>query len=206
MAGGLLTAASFILVKPALALGPQCSSPYIQVQDGAPAATDPTNQYAIQSVNIGEPRQLPPPSPLLSCNGKRITAVLKVPTMDPGNTGTAAPPPNSIWTVRLTIPGSANSTGLEQNIFMSYDTSIIPAGAFDFGWQDSPGHDCNQCAGNVPPSCANTGTVAADGTITMSLDFSSTVTFGTCATTGGTNMTISPAQWTQGIQLTNIRE
>ena len=49
------------------------------------------------------------------------------------------------------------------------------------------------------------GSVAANGTITMTLDFSSAVTFGTCASTGGTDMTINPSQWTPGTQITNIQ-
>jgi hypothetical protein len=194
----LLMAIAIIgLVRQTYASGPQCSDPYVQVQGAAPAATDPTNQYAIQRVNIGEP--------FSSCFGKSIRVVLKVPTMDPGGSGTATPPPDSIWIVRMTIPGSANSTGQPQNIFLTYDTSQLPQGAFDYGWQDSPGHDCSQCALNVGGVCSNVGTVAPDGTITMDLNLNSTVSFGTCAATGGTNMTVSPSQWTQGTQLTGIQ-
>jgi hypothetical protein len=189
--------AGVFVVKQASAAGQQCAAPYVQVQGSAPSTNDPTNQYAIDRVNVGEP--------FSSCFGKNLVVVLKVPTMDPGNTGTAHAPPDSIWTVRFTIPGSANSTGQPQNIFMTYDTSQLPQGAFDYGWQDTPGHDCSQCALNVGGVCANNGTVAADGTITMILNLNSAVSFGGCAAMNPPTMTISPSQWTPGTQITNIQ-
>jgi PKD repeat protein len=174
-----------------------CTAPYVKVQGAAPAATDPTGQYSIERVNMGEP--------FTSCSAKTLTTLLKVNTMDPGNTGTAATPPESAWRVEIKIPGSANSTGQPQTIFVSYDSTINPAGAADYGWVDpATGSACNQClAGAVP--CQNSVTVAANGTITMNLDISAPLTFGTCASTGGSNMTINPAQWTPGTQLTNIK-
>ena len=177
--------------------GDHCTAPYVKVQNSAAAATDPTGQYSIQRVNIGEP--------FTSCSAKNITAVLKTNTQDPSGTGTAAPPPASIWRVLFQIPGSANSTGNPQTIFLSFDTTVNPAGAADFGWIDATTHTaCNQCLAGAA-ACANTVTVAPDGTITMTLDLSSPLTFGTCATTGGFNMTVDPSQWKPGTQLTNIQ-
>ena len=63
--------------------------------------------------------------PFISCIVKNLTAVMKVNTMDPSNTGTAAPPPVSTWEVYFRIPGSANSTGQPQTLFLEYDP---PAG------------------------------------------------------------------------------
>ena len=175
-----------------------CAAPYIKVQDAAPAATDPTGQFSIQHVNFGEP--------FINCNTKQLTAVLKVNTMDPSNTGNAAPPPVSTWEIYFKIPGSANSTGLPQTLFLEYDNTTIPAGAFLSGWIDpATGSDCSTLYLPNDPTNPVTGTVAPDGTITMNLNLSSTVTFATCAATGGTNMTISPSQWTPGTQITNIK-
>ena len=185
---------SFVLVGPANAGGPQCTSPYVQVQ-GAASSTfpDPTNQYSIESVSIGEP--------FLSCFSKGLTVVLKIPTMDPQNTGTAAPPPNAAWAVHFNIPGTANSTGAQQEVFVQYDTETIPTGAFNVGWFDGT-FNCTQCTPGLG-ACAVTGTVAPNGTITMNLNLSSLVTFGTCGT--GPTMTVSPAQWAAGVQLNSIQ-
>jgi PKD repeat protein len=178
--------------------GNSCTAPYLEVQGAAASASaDPTGQYSIQHVNVGEP--------FTSCSAKTLTTVLKVNTMDPAGTGQAAPPPDSTWRVQFDIPGSANSTGHAQTIFMAYDTTVNPAGATDYGWIDpATGSACNQCLAGVT-SCPNTATVAPDGTITMRLDVSSPLTFGTCASTGGSDMTINPAQWTPGTQLTKIK-
>src|SRR5438105_2189443 len=98
----LLSACALVLPSlNVLALGPQCTSPFVQVQDAAPAATDPAGTYAIERVNMGEP--------FVACSQKKLTVVMKVPTMDPGNTGTAHPPPDGIWRVLFKIPGTANS-------------------------------------------------------------------------------------------------
>src|ERR1041385_6392200 len=64
-----------LLLEQASAAGPQCTPPYVQVQDAAPAFfPDPTNQFSIQYVAIGEP--------FVNCTTKRLVIVLKVPTMD----------------------------------------------------------------------------------------------------------------------------
>jgi PKD repeat protein len=196
----LLLAVNFVFVGLATAAGPQCTSPYVQVQDGATTLfPDQTMQFTIERVNIGEA--------FVNCSTKRLTAILKVPTMDPGNTGTPHAPPNGSWSVYFNIPGSANSLGTPQQIFLQYDTTINPAGGFNYGWFDvaGGGFNCSQCTPGIG-ACAVTGTIAADGTITMNLNLSSTVTFGTCDPAGmAPSMSISPAQWTPGTQLTNIQ-
>ena len=186
-----------VSIEGTVATGNACEAPFLQVQGAAPASGDPTGQYSIQHVNMGEP--------FTSCTAKSLTTLMKVNTMDPADSGQPAPPPDSTWRVQFKIPGSANSTGQPQTIFVSYDTTVNPAGAADYGWIDPATNSaCNQClAGAVP--CQNTVTVAADGTITMSLDLSAPLTFGTCASTGGSDMTITPAQWTPGKALTEIK-
>ncbi len=175
-----------------------CQIPYLQVQGAAPATNDPTGQFSIQHVNMGEP--------FSTCLAKTLTAVMKVNTMSPGNTGTPVPPPVSTWEVYFRIPGSANSTGQPQTLFLEYDNTTLPEGEFIYGWVDpATGSDCGSIFLPGDPTNPAKGTVAADGTITMTFDVSSAVTFGTCAATGGTDMTITPAQWTPGMQITNIQ-
>lgn len=175
-----------------------CQVPYLQVQESAPAANDPTGQFSIQHVNMGEP--------FMSCNAKTLTAVLKVNTMDPSNTGTVVTPPVSTYQVNFQIPGSANSTGQPQTLFLKYDNTTLPEGEFFAGWIDpATGSDCSTIYAPGDPSNPVTGTVAPDGTIMMTINFGSPVTFGSCATTGGTDMTIGPLQWTPGIHISNIK-
>ena len=203
-AGGLLVAATFVFVGLGTAAGPQCTAPYVQVQDGAtPLVPDQTGQFTIQSVSIGEP--------FAGCSNKNLKVVMKMANMDPGNTGTAHAPPNGVWTVAFAIPGSANSLGTPQQLFLQYDTTFIPTGGFNYGWVDAPGatypggFNCSQCIPGLG-TCAATGTIAADGTITMNLNFGSTVSFGTCDTSSAApSMSISPSQWTPGTILSTIQ-
>jgi hypothetical protein len=112
----------------------------------------------------------------------------------------------STYEVYFKIPGSANSTGQPQTVFVEYDNTTEPQGGFTFGWIDpATSSDCGQLFTPIDPPNPLSGTVAPDGTITMNLDFSSQLTFGTCATTGGSNMTIDPAQWTTGLHIMNIK-
>jgi PKD repeat protein len=180
--------------------GARCAAPYIKVQDGAAvtgSVPDPTNQYAIERVNMGEP--------FVNCSSKALTIVLKVPTMDPSGSGQASAPPAGVWEVRFTVPGSANSTGQDQEVFVSYDTTNGP-GYFTFGWLDGTS-DCQSLDCALPPSvddfCWVSGTLAPDGTLTWTfdLDLMGAVEFPSCRGT----MTINPSQWIPGIQLTNIQ-
>ena len=175
-----------------------CQAPYRTVQNAAAATNDPTGQFSIQHVSLGEP--------FVDCNTKQLTAVMKVNTMDPGNTGVATPPPVSTWEIYFKIPGSANSTGQPQTLFLEYDNTTFPQGQFLAGWIDpATGSDCSTFY--LPGDTTNpvTGTVAPDGTITVNLNLTSSVTFLSCATTGGTDMTVTPGQWTAGINITNVK-
>src|SRR6202007_2173341 len=148
----------------------------------APASNDPAGTFAIQHVNMGEP--------FISCFSKGLTIEMKVPTMDPGSTGSPHPPPDGLWRVLFHIPGSANSFGTEQTLFVEFNSTLQPTGIFDYGWIDpATSNTCSQCSLNPTGVCADTGTIAPDGTITYNLDFSSTVSFGTCASSGGSTMT-----------------
>src|SRR5947209_5148742 len=88
--GIISCAAAAMVPSQTLASGPQCTSPYVQVQQGAtPLLPDPAGEFTIQSVSIGEP--------FAGCSNKTLTVVMKVNSMDPGNTGTAHAPPNGTW-------------------------------------------------------------------------------------------------------------
>ena len=194
LAIALLTAGVAVLTTgPASAAGPHCTPPYVQVQDAAPPpANDPANTFAIQRINMGEP--------FVSCTQKALTVIMKVPQM-------AQTPPDGIWRVLFKIPATANSQGQERTLFLEYNSTLRPNGLFDYGWVDPVTMGtCAQCALDLPTAvCPATGTVAADGTITMTLNLTSTVSFGTCAQSGGSTMTITPAQWTAGKQITEIQ-
>src|SRR5688500_12367238 len=67
--------------------GPHCSAPNVQVQGPAPAFfPDPTEQYAIEYIAIGEP--------FINCSTNKLRFVIKVPTMDPAGNNQVHPPPN----------------------------------------------------------------------------------------------------------------
>jgi PKD repeat protein len=175
-----------------------CQLPYLQVQGTTAAATDPTGQFSIQYLDMGEPFK--------GCTAKNLTAVLKVNTMDPSNTGTAVVPPVSTYEVYFKIPGSANSTGQPQTMFVEYDNTTLPQGGFFAGWVDpATGSDCSAIYAPGDPANPVSGTIAPDGTITMNLNFGNSPTFGTCAATGGTAMTVNAATWVPGLQITNIQ-
>jgi PKD repeat protein len=175
-----------------------CQLPYLQTQTAAAAANDPTGQFSIQYVNLGEP--------FTNCSAKNLTAIMKVNTMDPTNTGTAVVPPVSTYEVYFKIPGSANSTGQPQTLFIEYDNTTIPSGTFLAGWIDpATGADCSTIYTPGDPNNPASGTVAPDGTITMNLNFGTSPTFGTCAATGGTDMVVNAGQWFPGLQITNIQ-
>jgi hypothetical protein len=176
-----------------------CQLPYLQTQGAAVATNDPTGQFSIQYVNFGEP--------FTSCSAKNLTAIMKVNTLDPTNTGTTAVvPPVSTYEVYFKIPGSANSTGQPQTMFVEYDNTTVPSGTFLAGWIDpATGSDCTTIYAPGDPTNPVTGTIAPDGTITMNVNFGNSPTFGTCAATGGTNMTVNANQWVPGLNITNIQ-
>ena len=205
MAAGI---AAFSLGQ-AFAAGEYCTSPYLQVQEGAtPTLPDPTDQFRIESVHIGEP--------FINCSTKRLTAVLKIGTMDASGADTAVqPPPNGIWGVAFTIPPSAystipaNASTAPQQVFMQFDTTISPQGGFNLAWLDPiSGFVCSQCLPIAGQPCPVSGTVSPNGTITMHLNLTSTVTFGSCDQVddpAAFDMTIPAAKWTAGTLLSQIQ-
>src|SRR6202022_229248 len=104
------------------------------------------------------------------------------------------------------IPGSANSTGQPQTMFVEYDNTTVPSGTFLAGWIDpATGSDCSTIYAPGDPTNPVTGSIAPDGTITMNVNFGNSPTFGTCAATGGTNMTVNANRWVPGLNITNIQ-
>lgn len=164
--------------------GSACTAPYLTV-DGAGSAGDIPAQppqpvqgeLTIERVSIGEP--------FTNCNDKSVTFVMKVQTLDPSNTGTAAPPPNGEWQVLFQVP---DTNGVMRTIFVEANTQNepFPTAAtvnYDYGYRDtSPtggGLDSAQCGVPIPmiSSCPMSGSVAPDGTITMKLNVAGTLTF-----------------------------
>lgn len=196
VAASIMLCLALLLAPGAFAAGPHCTVPYLHVQDGASATLpDPTNQFSIEYVKMGEP--------FVSCTTKQLTAILKVPTMDPGGGGTAQPPPNASWTVEFVIPGSAVSTGVPKTIFIQYDTTIVPTGGFNWGFYDSV-NDINlsQCLPGLG-SCEVTGNVTSDGTITM--NFNLTAALALSDFNGNPVGSIGGSWWTPGTQISNIQ-
>ena len=153
-----------------LAAGPQCTAPYVQVQGlgTAPLGGDPTGTLQIQSVSIGEPFDG-------NCNGKSITLVMKVSTLDPANSGMVAAPYNQKWLIGFTVP---DTNSIPRTVVVEWNTQTVPTGAFGFGFVDtSTGQNINRTTNCAISACPVTGTVSPNGTITMKLDISSTFTF-----------------------------
>jgi PKD repeat protein len=150
--------------------GAQCTDPFLQVeaQGSAPVGGDTTGELQIQSVNVGEPFDG-------DCNEKSTTFVMKVSTMDPAHVGEVSPLPDTQWHMQFVIPGEANSTGQPLTIFVFYDTTLVPTGAFNYGFVDNNETTgiriyTPQCTELSPTeSCAATGRVSVDGTILLKL-------------------------------------
>jgi hypothetical protein len=165
----LIAIAVAFLVRQASAAGPQCTAPYVNVQGAGSAAT--VSELTIQNVNIGEPFDG-------NCFHKSITFVEKVVTLDPGNSGQVTPLYNGEWTVRFSVPDTA---GIPRTLFVVWQTTQVPTGTFSYGFVDTStaGQNVNRTFICVPPAttCPVTGTVAANGTITITLDTSAPLTF-----------------------------
>ena len=202
----LLVAISLSLIGLATASGPQCTAPYVNVSGGPGcAAFGSTRELTIQSIHIGEP--------LVSCSNKSLTVVIKVNTLDPQNSGMVTPLANAVWEAQFVVPASALSfpTGrpADQTISVSWDTEIIPTGAFNFGFVDNnpipvsivkPEFPyASQCTPGLG-TCAATGTVNTDGTITITLDMTSPLSFTDSMLVHRFDMSALPA----GTQLTSI--
>jgi hypothetical protein len=196
----------FLSTGQALALGPQCTSPYVQVQDGAAAFfPDPTNQYSIEYVSVGEARDaIPVPAggvgtniPALSCTGKRLIFQMKVPTMDPAMNGTVRVPPESAWRVNFLVPASkmqpTSPTEAHQDmtvwVIFTSDPRFSTTGIFAYGYFNSGGNGAT-----VSPQSVVTGNVGPDGTFTWAMNIGSTLSFPAAATGNGA-WTIDPSVW-----------
>jgi hypothetical protein len=171
--------------------GNACSAEFINVQGtGSAPSADATTEEQIQDINVGEP--------FINCTDHSITWVIKVNTLDPQHTGQVTPLPNTEWLAQFVVPASANTSGAPQTLFVSWDTETIPTGAFNYGFIDnSPtggGLYTSQCLEAPGQSCAATGTVNTDGTITIKLSYAGGLTF---APSSGSPFTVNLASGTQ---------
>lgn len=154
--------------------GSACAAPYVKVQCVGTAppttivnGTDFTGELQIQSVNVGEPFDG-------NCSDQSLTFTIKIPTMDPGNSGQVTPAPNTEWIAQFVVPAANNSSGSPQTLFVEWDTQTLPTGAFNYGFIDnSPtggGLYTASCLEVPGQTCAATGSVSADGIITITLN------------------------------------
>ena len=180
-----------------------CSLPYITVAGpGSPGnlPTDPTlGELSIERVGIGEP--------FTTCTDNSITFLMKVETLDPGNTGTAALPPNGEWQVLF---GVTDTQGRAQTVYVEMDTfNGLPE--FQYGRRDPSATggtlDSGQCTsqpGNPLITCpAITGSYAADGTIIIKLNVNAPLHFD--APTGATGVAFDWDPRNPGSKLTAIK-
>ncbi len=161
------------------AAGAWCTSPYIQVA-GQGVGVAETGEFQIQSLSIGEP--------FTDCSTRTLTVVIKVNTLDPGNTGRVTPPVNTEWEAEFYVPHNllTPDPGTDQVIFVSWDTETVPSGEFNYGFFDTNvtmigpiqtgARYTSQCSPISSP-CPATGTVTPDGTITINLDMTSPLSF-----------------------------
>jgi hypothetical protein len=163
-----------------------CALPYITVAGpGSPGnvPSDPTQgELSIEHVNIGEP--------FTTCTDNSITFLMKVATLDPGHTGTAAPPPNSEWQILF---GVTDTQGRAQTLYVEMDTfNGLPE--FQYGRRDPSATggtldsgECTAQPGNPLVTCpAITGSYSADGTIQIKLNVNAPLHF--TAPTGATGV------------------
>lgn len=157
--------------------GNACTFPYLQV---AGAGTDgtlqiPTNEQHIQYVTVGEP--------FLNCADNSLTFIMKVPTLDPANTGTPVLPPNTEYQI---VFGITDTLGAHRTIYVDMDTNCpgTPQNpAFTYGRRDPSAtggsFDQGECTEQFPANTCSkiTGSYSSDGTITIKLDVSSPLNF-----------------------------
>jgi PKD domain len=176
--------------------GNACSAEFINVQgQGSAPSADPTTEEQLQDINAGEP--------FINCTDHSITFVIKVNTLDPQKTGQVTPLPNTEWLAQFVVPASANTSGVAQTLFVSWDTETIPTGAFNYGFIDnSPtggGLYTAQCLEAPGQSCAATGTANTDGTITIKLSYAGGLTF---SPSTGSPFTVNLGP---GVQLSSVK-
>src|SRR5438132_8963204 len=151
--------------------GAWCTAPYVQVAGPDSSGGNPGGLH-IQSLSMGEP--------FASCSARSLTVVIKVDTLDPGNTGQVTPPANTQWEAEFVVPHNllTPDPGSDQVIFVSWDTNTVPTGTFNYGFLDknvsmigpvqSGARYTAQCSLGSG-ACPATGTVTPDGTITNNL-------------------------------------
>jgi PKD repeat protein len=161
--------------------GNACTFPYLNV-DGPGAAgtvpTDPTTgSLTIQYVDIGEP--------FTSCTDNSLTFLMKVATLDPGNTGQPVLPPNSEWQVLFTVK---DTNGNPQNVYVELDTfspNTPATPGISLGRRDPCSAGCGTLdsavctqGGTPPASCPKiSASYSKDGTIQIKLDVSTPLSF-----------------------------
>ncbi|HYR22721.1 MAG TPA: PKD domain-containing protein [Chthoniobacterales bacterium] len=162
--------------------GTACEAPYLPVAPAGHAGNispDPSQgELTIQNINMGEP--------FTSCADNSITFVMKVNTLDPGNTGSPVLPANSEWQILFKV---IDTNGNPETVFVSMDTfpgSGTPAAPnIQYGRRDPCSMTCGtndtaECftQPNPPFSCPKiTASFDKNGTITFKLDVSTPLTF-----------------------------
>ena len=174
----LAIAAIVTLPSQASAGGAWCTPPYVQVAGPDSSGGNPGGLH-IQSLSMGEP--------FASCSARSLTVVMKVDTLDPGNTGQVTPPANTQWEAEFVVSRNLLSPepDSDQTIFVSWDTNTVPTGRFNYGFLNKnvtpigPVQSGAQYTSQCSPfsMCAATGTVTPDGTITINLDMTSPLSF-----------------------------
>jgi PKD repeat protein len=174
--------------------GSACTSPYIKM--GGPGiagniSPDPSQgELTIQSVSVGEP--------FTNCNDNSVTLVMKVATLDPGNTGQPVLPPNAEWKFDFTVTTPDN---VDHEMFVSMDTfasnnASTASPDFSYGRRDPTATgtqdqmECFEQSANgveifhCPNLTDGSGLTAQpsasftkDGTITIKLNFSTPLSF-----------------------------
>src|SRR6266480_1080847 len=171
-----------------------CLAPYIKMGGpGIPGniSPDPSQgELTIESINVGEP--------FTNCTDNSVTLVMKVKTLDPGNTGQAVLPSNAEWKFNFVVTTPDN---VDHEMFVSMDTFAFNNAStanpnFSYGRKDPTATgtqeqmECfEQSIGGVEAfHCANltdgsgltaqpSASFTKDGTITIKLNFSVPLTF-----------------------------
>ena len=172
------------------AIATACLSPYIKMGGpGIPGniSPDPSQgELSIQSISVGEP--------FTTCNDNSVTLVMKVNTLDPGNTGHPVLPANAQWKFNFVVTTPDN---VDHEIFVSMDTfafngSTSTAPTFSYGRKDptatgtqeqmecfeqsASGVEIFHCA-NLADGTVPSASFTKDGTITIKLNFLTPLTF-----------------------------
>jgi PKD repeat protein len=182
-----------------------CQAPYLmETGPGTPGVPDETmGELTIQRVGMGEP--------FVSCDNKSLVVQMKVTTMDPGHTGQATPPPNSIWQILFTVPGTVTSDGQAHTIFVTADTEGIPVPTaatvqYNYGYRGAGPTGSFDATDSCLPGgllpCPVRGSMTADGTITITLDISQPISF---SDTSGTLAPFTLNRMPVGTTLTQIQ-